>query len=269
MKRKEFNRLIKHGYELYCNLEGWVAAAVIGAGALAAGAELYGSNEAANAAKNAENVSQGENQNIVNLEQPDVQAGYAGLNALDYGMGIGPNTPPSGGAGGTSYGSLNAPFTQANFNQQNPYYNFVAQQGSQGVLNNDASSQGALSGSAMKDLMSYRSGLASTAYPQAFQMYQQQQQNIYGRLANIANLGQSAASQTAQSGTSLAGQAAQSATNIGGYQATGLTNAGNTIASAGSTAALLGTLNSMNQPNPYSQAYLNAGTPSGTVVPGS
>lgn len=239
----------------------WVAVAIGGAALIGAGADVYSSDKAANAAKNAQGVSQGENQQIVGMESPYNQAGVGALGALDYGMGIGPNTPPQGGAGGVGYGSLNAPFTQANFNQQNPYFNFVAQQGSQGVLNNDASSQGALSGSAMKDLMSYRSGLASTAYPQAFQMYQQQQQNIYGRLANIANLGQSAASQTAQSGTSLAGQAAQSATNIGGYQATGLTNAGNTVASAGSTIGLLGTLNGINSQNGY-------GGPSG-VTPGA
>jgi hypothetical protein len=116
--------------------------------------------------------------------------------------------------------------------QYSPAYQFQLQQGQNGVLNTDSSSQGALSGAALKDLTSYNQNYANTAYNTAATQYQNQQSAIYGRLAGIANLGQSAASQTAQSGTALAGQAAQSATNVGTAQAAGTVGAANAASGA-------------------------------------
>jgi len=127
------------------------------------------------------------------------------------------------------FGSLISPFTADTFHQYSPAYQFQMQQGLQGTLNGEAASNGALSGAAQKDLMSYNQNLANTSFNNAFNQYQTQQGNIYARLAGIANLGQNAASNTGQQGTALAGQAAQSATNIGTAQAAGTIGSANAL----------------------------------------
>jgi hypothetical protein len=206
--------------------EGWVAAAAVGAVGTIAGSAISGSaaksaaNTQAQAAENAQQISEQEFNTITGQEQPYMNAGYGALSALNYGMGIGPESSGNASAG-VGYGSLNAPFTAQNFQQLSPAYQFQLQQGGQGVLNQDSSGQGALSGATMKDLIGYNQGLANTSFNNAFAQYQTQNQNVYNRLSNIANLGQNAASNTGQQGTALAGQAAQSATNIGTAQAAG------------------------------------------------
>jgi hypothetical protein len=127
------------------------------------------------------------------------------------------------------FGSLTTPFTTQNWQQLSPMYNFNVQQGRQGVLNADATGQGALSGSAAKDLINYNQSAANNSFGQAFNQYQTQQGNIFNRLSGIAQMGQNAAANTGMQGTALAGQAAQSATNIGTAQAGGTIGAANAI----------------------------------------
>lgn len=140
-------------------------------------------------------------------------------------------------AGG--YGSLLTPFTAENFKQLSPAYQFQLQQGQQGVMNASEGSQGSLSGSAMKDLIDYNQGLASTSFNNAFNQYQTQQGNIYSRLSDIANRGQNAAANTGQQGSALAGQVAQSVTNAGSAQAAGQ------IGSANAWSGAIGNLSSL------------------------
>jgi hypothetical protein len=111
-----------------------------------------------------------------------------------------------------------------------PAYQFQMQQGQQGVLNQDASGQGALSGSALKDLIGYNQGYANTAFNNAFNQYQTQQGNIYNRLAGVATLGQNAAANTGAQGTALAGNIAQSVSNAGSALAAGQVGAANAYA---------------------------------------
>jgi len=296
--------------------EGWgagiAAGAIVGSvgGALIEGSAAQSAAQTqANAANNAQQISQQEFNTITQQEQPFIQGGYGALSALNYGLGIGPQTsqsatsipsgglfpngtggysylgpypgtgvspgssaaglPPSGydplsgyqiGAGGSlsqllpgggapagaasgaastatpgqgtglGYGSLLAPFTASTFQQYSPAYNFQLQQGKQGVLNADSANQGALSGAALKDLISFNQNYANTAFNNAFNQYQTQQGNIYSRLSGIAQLGQAAATNTGQQGTALAGQAAQSATNIGTALAGGTVGAANAAA---------------------------------------
>lgn len=214
--------------------------AIAGAEISASGAESAASQQAG-AAEQAMGISQNEFQQIQGQEAPFLQGGYGALSALNYGLGTGPE--PTGGAPpGVGAGSLNQPFTADYMKQYSPAYQFQLQQGQQGVLNQDAGAQGAESGAALKDLMGFNQNYANTAYNNAFNQYQTQQQNTYSRLANVANLGQSAASQTAQSGTALAGQAAQSATNIGTAQAAGTVGAANALSGGLQSGALLGAL---------------------------
>jgi hypothetical protein len=233
-----------------CSIEGWGAALAIGGSAIAGAAISAGGAEAAagqqaGAAEQAQQISENEFQTINAQESPYLSAGYGATSQLNYLLGNGPpgTTGPTGTTASSStgggYGSLISPFTAQNFQQMSPAYQFQLQQGQQGVLNTDSSSQGALSGAALKDLTSYNQNMANTSFNNAFNQYQTQQSNIYSRLAGIANLGQSAASQQAQSGTALAGQAAQSATNVGTALAGGTVGATNAL---GGGVSNLGTL---------------------------
>lgn len=85
---------------------GWVAAAgVVGSlatGAMQAGAASDAANAQAQSAANAQGISQQQYQDTVNRNAPFTQSGYGALSALDWGMGISPQTSggqPAGGMG--------------------------------------------------------------------------------------------------------------------------------------------------------------------------
>lgn len=214
---------------------------------------IIGGSEQANAAQNAQQISQNEFNTITGQESPYMQSGYGSLSQLDYLMGVG--TPGSrgsqgqndvGGTPGTAssspfggYGSLLTPFSAKNMQQYSPAYKFQMQQGQQGVLNQDAASQGAMSGASLKDLISFNQNYANTAFNNAFNQYQTQQGNTFQKLSGIAQLGQSAAANTGQQGTALAGQASQSATNVGTAIGGGIASAGNSIGNAYSTSSAI------------------------------
>lgn len=246
----------------------WIAVAVVGGsilgGAIQGNAAESAASTQAGAAEQAAQIGQQEFQTITQQESPFMQGGYGALGALEYGLGIGPQTAPAttstlgitGPSGGSSipigsysgslyggypngwatvgqgmpngpqystpvgaagtglgYGSLLAPFNASMMQQYSPAYQFQKQQGLQGVLNSDATSVGALSGAASKDLIDFNQGLANTAFANAFGQYQTQQGNIYQRLAGLTQLGQAAAANTGQQGTALTGQIGQSITN--------------------------------------------------------
>lgn len=229
----------------------WVAVAVAGtsliSGLVGSSAASSAADQQAAAAANAQGISQGEFNTITRQEQPFMASGYGSQSQLNYLLGIGtPGTMQGGknGAPGTdasspggNYGSLITPFNAQNFQELSPGYNFQKQQGTQGVLNGVAAGQGALSGSAYKDLIDYNQNQANTSFNTAFNQYQTQQGNIYQRLAGISQLGQAAAANTGQQGTALAGQAAQSATNIGTAQAAGTVGSANAWTGAINSAA--------------------------------
>jgi len=154
---------------------------------------------------------------------------------MQGGTATAPGTPPAGTAGTAGgYGSLLKPFTIEDFHNYSPAYQFQLQQGQQGILNRDASSAGALSGAAQKDLMGFNQGLAQDAFTNAFNQYQTQQGNIYGRLMGVANQGQAAASNAATGGSSYANSIGANVANAGAARAGGLVGIGNSISSMAS-----------------------------------
>lgn len=217
----------------------WVAGAAVVGGAISASAAGSAADQQADAARNAQNISQNEFTTITEQEAPFIQAGYGAQSQLNYLLGNGTagvgDTAGSSSAGG--FGSLTKPFTMDDFQQLSPGYNFQKQQGTQGVLNADASSSGSMSGAALKDLTNYNQNLANTSFNNAFNQYQTQQGNIFSRLSGVAQLGQNAAANTGQQGTALARQAAQSATNIGTANAAGTVGSANAITGGLSSAA--------------------------------
>lgn len=200
-------------------IEGWAAAAVA-TGVVGAAASAFGANKQAGAAENAQNISQQQYQNSVALENPYNQSGMAAQNQLNYLLGDGGDTTGANKTQGGG-GSLTSPFTASMMQQYSPAYQFQRQQGQQGVINGNSAGSGALSGAALAGLTDYNQAEANTAFSSANNIYQQQQSNIYQRLAGVANQGQAAASGTAANGTALAGQAANSAQNVGNAYASG------------------------------------------------
>ena len=161
-----------------------------------------------------------------NVGHPLLTAGAGGA------TGATPSAPAgtAGTAGG--FGSLLTPFSIDQFHKMSPAYQFQLQQGQQGVLNGDAAGEGALSGAAQKDLMSFNQNAANTAFNNAFNQYQTQQGNIYGRLAGIANQGQAAASNSATGGSSYANSIGANTANAGTALAGGIVGSANSLSSA-------------------------------------
>lgn len=216
----------------------WAATAVAGGAIVGGYISSQGAQNAAQtqagAAEQAQQISKHEFDLIRKQEAPFLQGGYGGLGRLEDLLGIG-----GVGKGTAAYGSLNKPFTIADWKRLSPAYNFQREQGMQGVLNADAPGAGALSGAAQKDLISFNQNLANTSFNNAFNMYQTQQGNIYNRLAGLMNLGQNAAANLGNQGTQLAGQQAQSATNIGTALGAGQVGAANAWAGTAGNLAYL------------------------------
>lgn len=97
----------------------WVAVAVVGGTVAGAAISSQGAQSAAqtqaNAASNAQQISQQEFNTITQQEQPFMQGGYGALNALEYGLGI----PSSMGA--SSQGTVTTP----NINGYDPSSGFT------------------------------------------------------------------------------------------------------------------------------------------------
>lgn len=145
------------------------------------------------------------------------------------------------------YGSFSQPFDAEEFYRyQDPGYWFRVQQGTQGLRNAASADSGALSGAALKDLLTFNQDMASQEYGNAFNRYQTQQGNIFSRLFSLTQLGQNAAAGVGASGTNLAGNAGQFLSNAGSATGAGIVGAGN-AASNGLTNYWL--MKQMGQPN--------------------
>jgi hypothetical protein len=143
-----------------------------------------------------------------------------------------------------------------------PSYNFRLEQGNIAATNMANRSGGAIGGNALKGLVDFGQGLASTEYGNVFDRFQKQRGNIYNNLASIAGLGQTSLGQTGQlssnTAQSVGGSIAGAGTAIGGGQIA----AGNAYSNAiqgGGNAYMLSQM--LNQRNPL--------TPTGGSMPTS
>ena len=179
-------------------------------------------------------------------ESPFLNAGIGATSQLNYLLGMG--TPGDkgnvgGGAGtaassaGGGYGSLLTPFNTDTFKTMSPAYQFQAQQGAQGTLNQDSGAQGAESGAALKDLMSFNQNYANTSFNNAFDQHQTQQNNIFSRLSQIAGLGQGAASNQATGASSFANSIGTSTAAQGASLAAGQVGSANALSGGLQSAA--------------------------------
>jgi hypothetical protein len=199
-------------------------------------------NKQASAQTNAANQQYQMFNTINQQEQPFIQAGQGALGQINAGL--------------QSGGQFNSNFTAQDYlNNQDPGYQFQLQTGGQAIRNADTPTQGALSGSALKDLMGFNQGMAATGYQNAFNRYQTNTNNIFQRLQGIATLGQNAATQTGSQGVQLAGNAGAATAAAGASSAAGIVGATNAI---GNSSVPLGYL--MNQQNSNNNAAANTAT---------
>lgn len=236
----------------------WVATAIIGGAVIGAVGSNLAANTQASGQRAAANTQAGMFNTIVGQEQPFLQAGYGATNTLGQLLGTSPGTGPGGTASGTGLpgGWLTAPPTTETL-QQFPGYQFALQTGGQAIRNADTPGVGALSGPALKDLMNFNVG---TALNQSWQPFQNYQQNIFSRLAGIAQLGQAAAGNLGTAGTSLGTGIAQAQAGAAASQAGGIVGATNSIGgSAIPLAYLLSNQNTTAMNNPASWDTENPG----------
>lgn len=215
-----------------------VATAIVGGAVIGGVVSAQGAKSAANTQAAAQDQASANQMAMFNTiqgqEQPFMNAGVTATNQLS-GM-----LQPGGYLNNQSY----TPFSfDPSSITSSPGYQFAQKQGLAAVANNEAPNVGALSGPALKALTQFSTGNAAQYYNdyfnQALNQYttnfntqQTQQQNIFSRLANIANLGQNAASNTGQAGASLGTGAAQATAAAGASQAAGTIGASNALSGA-------------------------------------
>lgn len=212
-----------------------IAGASLVGGLISSGASSEASREQVAAEREALAQQQKMFGQIQSNEYPFIQGGAAAQGQLNYLMGTGSRTNPDGTpmtspAGG--YGSLNAPFDMNTFKNLSPQYQFNLQQGGQGTLNQDSNAQGAESGAALKDLMSFNSNFANNSFNSAFNNYQTQQNNIFNRLNSIATLGSNAGSNSATGASAFASGIGNTLGSIGASQAAGTVGSANALSGA-------------------------------------
>lgn len=203
-----------------------VAAAIIGAGALGAGASLLGSSDQADAQTQAAGTQSDMFNKIVQQEQPFISAGSGATSSLSGMLNPG--------------GYLTQQFNPTQQQLENyPGYQFQLQQGQQAIRNQDTPGMGALSGAALKDLSQFNQGLAASNYQNYFNQFQTQQNNIFDRLSGLASLGQNAAGNLGGPSASLGSGIAGAQAAAGGSIGAGIAGAGNSIGSSLTLAGLL------------------------------
>jgi hypothetical protein len=249
-----------------------IGGAILGAGALGAGASIFGGVTQANEEQNAINAQKqlyaqglGTQQGYVNEAastipqylssasgalSPFISGGQGALNWYDYLTGTG--GAPAGATGPSSYNPLTAPltapFTAATLSST-PGYQFTLGQGLQSTQNSYAAQGLGSSGAALKGAASYATGLANSTYNSQFANYLTQNQQIANILLGSAGIGANAAGTLAgiygNAGNTLAGiygsagnAALGGATQTGAGVASSTAGIGN--AAAGAAAGVAG-----------------------------
>lgn len=191
-------------------------AAVLGAGALGAGASLASGVMGANAADKAAQLQANSASQALALQQQEFNVGQQ-------------NLAPYLGIGSNAVNSINQLYGygqqggQQDFSQftNSPDYQFAQQQGNLGVQRYLSATGLSASGGAMKDISSFNQGLASQQYG-----------NYFSRLMGLATLGNNAAttsSNVAMQGANTMGNTIQ---GIGQAQASGVVGSSNALTGA-------------------------------------
>lgn len=133
------------------------------------------------------------------------------------------NEAPYQAAGVNALAKAQDPRFQQDFNQsmfkESPGYQFSLQQGQSALNAANAASGNNVSGAGLAALSNYNVGSANQEYQQAFNNYQTQQNNQFGRLSQIAGMGAGANAQSNAANQNYANQSGANAIGAGNAQA--------------------------------------------------
>lgn len=202
-----------------------IAAAVAGGavvGGVASGAlGAKGAKDAANAQADAARDSAQLQYDMYQQQREDQtpwrDAGNSALNSLIIRLGL------DGGKGG-----LLDSFSDQDF-EGDPGYQWRMEQGQKGIESSAAARGGLLSGAAGKAISKYNQNFASNEYGNAYNRFNQNQANIFNRLAAIAGVGQQATNQIGQAGQNYATGAGNALQYAGTARASGYANQANAL----------------------------------------
>jgi hypothetical protein len=229
---------------------GWIIGASVGgsllSGILGANASEQAASEQVAAEQQAEQLQYKMFQQVQAEEQPFIGAGTNALPYLERGLGIG-----GGNTSGT--GSLNAPFTLADFHQS-PGYNFQLQQGENAIENTASATGGVSGGNTLKQLTNYGQGVANQDYWNAYNAYVARQNQQFGQLDTLVTGGQNAAANLGTFSGNAASNISNNIVGAGNAQAAGTIGAasaiGGGIGGANNNLLLYSLLNNQN-PNGF------------------
>jgi hypothetical protein len=180
-------------------MSGATSAAIIGAGALGAGASIIGGSEAASAQEAASKAGiaaeQGMFNTAVSEDQPFINTGQAALSQISGLEGL------NGGNSSTIQSTL----------QGLPGYQFALQQGLKSTQNSATERGLGVSGASLKGAASYSTGLANQYY-----------NNLLQGLQSTANTGEASAASLTGAATTTGSNIAQQNTNAGQAAAAGI-----------------------------------------------
>jgi len=198
-----------------------VAAAVIGSAALSAGVGAAASKSAANTQAGAANQATALQAGMYDQSQRNIAPWFGIGNWANQNIQA---NIQNGGYGGT--------FTAQDYlSNQDPGYGFQLAQGQQALQNSQAAGSGVLSGAALKGLIGYNQGMASTGYQNAYNRWLSSQQNSYNQLMGLSQLGQNAAVGAGNTGAQYAQGMSGTITGAGNAQAAGTVGAANALSS--------------------------------------
>lgn len=119
-------------------------------------------------------------------------------------------------------------FGSADF-RADPGYQFRLREGMRGVENSAAARGGLLSGNALKALANYSQQSASNEYMNAYNRFNNDQSNLYNRLAGLANTGQTTANSLGALGSNTAQSVGQNLMTAGQARASGYAGQANAV----------------------------------------
>jgi hypothetical protein len=126
------------------------------------------------------------------------------------------------------FGSLLRRFGASDF-KKDPGYQFRMDEGIRGLDRSAAARGNLFSGAAMKALNRYNQDFASNEYGNAYNRYNNDQTNVFNRLAAISGIGQSATGQVATAGQNAANNSGNAIMQMGNAGAAGSVGAANAI----------------------------------------
>ncbi len=200
--------------------------------------------------------------------QPWLDSGKLGLSAINRGLGLGEDA----GSGAVGFGEFlqnyDKEFVRPTLDEtSDPGLAFRIAEGRKSIENSAAAQQGSLSGKALKDAIRFSQDYGSSEYDKiygrsrqeyldAYNMFEQNQNKRYNRLAGVSGTGQTSANQLAGLGQNYGANAGNVIVNAGDRAADLATQAGNARASGfmGSGNAWGGAVSSIG--NNLLQAYL-------------